>query len=274
MKISGRIAISVGILVCLAAFGSVVGAQNRLYKEMNRSDQTAFVSEQARNLTRQLSGVEYGLTAEFVLEIQKSVDYYSSRIDNNGGDRLGKGNARFVFDRRQAVAPLIIRVFKARNLSPLFGLYIPLVESEYVNIQTPNQMGSTGMFQFIPQTGQRFGLSPADLLDVEKSADAAARYIAANLLKFDASSTKEALALLSYNRGEDAVERDLAAVINQDNKDCSICALTAARYQLNKSFQSESVYYVPRFLAGAIIGENPQAFGLKTKPLSSLDASQ
>jgi len=158
MKMSGRIAISVGILVCLTAFGSVVGAQNRLYKEMNRTEQTAFVSEQARNLTRQLSGVEYGLTAEFVLEIQKSVDYYSSRIDNNGGDRLGKGNARFVFDRGQAVAPSIIRVFRARNLSPLFGLYIPLVESEYVNIQTPNQMGSTGMFQFIPQTGQRFGL--------------------------------------------------------------------------------------------------------------------
>jgi hypothetical protein len=274
MKMSGRIARCLGVLVCLTAFGSVVGAQNRLYKEMNRTEQTAFVSEQSRNLTRQLSGVEYGLTAEFVLEIQKSVDYYSSRIDNNGGDRLGKGDARFVFDRGQAVAPSLIRVFKARNLSPLFGLYIPLVESEYVNIQTPNQMGSTGMFQFIPQTGQRFGLSPADLLDVEKSADAAASYISALLLKFSTSSTKEALALLSYNRGEGAVERDVAAIIKEDNKGCSICALTAARYQLDKSFQSESVNYVPRFLAGAIIGENPQVFGLKTKPLSSLDASQ
>src|SRR6266436_5209960 len=181
---------------CFFRHTNLLCNRERINMKMSRSDQTTFVSEQARNVTRQLSGVEYGLTAEFVLEIQKSVDYYSSRIDNNGGDRLGKGNARFVFDRGQAVAPLIIRVFKARNLSPLFGLYIPLVESEYVNIQTPNQMGSTGMFQFIPQTGQRFGLSPADLLDVEKSADAAASYISALLLKFNTSSTKEALALL------------------------------------------------------------------------------
>jgi hypothetical protein len=41
---------------------------------------------------------------------------------------------------------------------------------------------------------------------------------------------------------------------------------------LDKTFRSESVYYVPRFFAGAIIGENPQAFGLQTRPLSSLES--
>jgi len=38
---------------------------------------------------------------------------------------------------------------------------------------------------------------------------------------------------------------------------------------LDKSFRNESVYYVPRWFAAAIIGENPQAFGLSTRALSS-----
>jgi hypothetical protein len=31
--------------------------------------------------------------------------------------------------------------------------------------------------------------------------------------------------------------------------------------------------YVPSFFAAAIIGENPQAFGLQTKPLSTVVAT-
>src|SRR5437667_5398174 len=218
MKSNGRIAAALILPIIVLALGTAAAAQTRIYKQMNRSGQTDFVNEQARNLTRQLSGSEYELTPEFVLEIQKAVDYYSSRIDNNAGDVLGKGDARFIFERGQVAAPTLIRAFKAHNLSPLFGLYIPLIESEFMNIQTPNRAGSTGMFQFIPPTGQRFGLSTADLTDVDKSADAAARYISGLISKFNASSTKEALALLSYNRGEGAVERDLATVIKDDNR--------------------------------------------------------
>jgi hypothetical protein len=105
---------------------------------------------------------------------------------------------------------------------------------------------------------------------MEKSADAAARYIAASLKQFNQDPMKEALALLAYNRGGDNVERDLAALVNDQNRACSICALTEQRDKLDANFQKESVYYVPRFFAAAIVGENPQAFGLQTPPLSSL----
>ncbi len=71
---------------------------------------------------------------------------------------------------------------------------------------------------------------------------------------------KEALALLAYNRGGQQTARDLELLVNEKNKECSICALNAERCKLDKTFQSESVYYVPRFFAAAIIGENPQAF--------------
>jgi hypothetical protein len=86
---------------------------------------------------------------------------------------------------------------------------------------------------------------------------------------FNNDPMKEALALLSFNRGTGNVERDLAAFVNEQNRACSICALTEQSDKLDGNFREESVYYVPRFFAAAIICENPRAFGLQTQPLSS-----
>ena len=46
--------------------------------------------------------------------------------------------------------------------------------------------------------------------------------------------------------------------------------LFANRNQLDDSFRNESAYYIPSFFAAAIIGENPQTFGLQTPPLSTI----
>jgi len=59
--------------------------------------------------------------------------------------------------------------------------------------------------------------------------------------------------------------------VTAENRACSICALTENSQRLDATFQNENVYYVPRFFAAAIIGENPQAFGLQTQPLSSFE---
>jgi hypothetical protein len=250
--------------------GALTMQSGTLYQQMTLTQRAAFVSDKARETSRKMSGNDYEFTTEFEMEIQKAVDMYARRIGNNAGDGPGKGDARFIFERGQTVAPTLIKSFKAHNVSPLIGLYLPLVESEYVNIETPNSMGAVGMFQFLPQTGEHYGLSAAELLDVEKSADAAARYIGDGLNMFSTDRMKEALALLAYNRGGKAVERDIAALVNDQNRACSICALTEQRDKLDKTFRNENVYYVPRWFAAAIIGENPQAFGLSTRPLSSL----
>jgi hypothetical protein len=79
---------------------------------------------------------------------------------------------------------------------------------------------------------------------------------------------KEALAVLSYNRGAHSNSRALKILLNFQNKRCSICAITADRSKLDGTVKSESVFYVPNFFAAASIGENPQSFGLQTQPLS------
>src|SRR5688572_30796608 len=262
----------VAITACFAAApGRVANAQSdKLYQQMTPAERTAFVSAKARSIAREMSGNDYQFTRDFEATIQKHVDSYVQRI---GTGQPGR-DTRAIFERGQSSAPTINGVFKKHKISPLIGLYIPAIESAYINIQSPNEAGSLGMFQFTIKTGEQFGLTPTDLLDVEKSADAAAHYIARSMKKFKDDPMKEALAILAYNRGAGNVERDLALLVTAENGACSICVLTENSKRLDATFQNESVYYVPRFFAAAIIGENPQAFGLLTQPLSSFGATR
>lgn len=266
MKLKKTIMLSLALLLSLTAARAQTG---KPYQQMTAEERAAFVRTEARRVAQRMAGVEYEFTQGFEAEIQKWVEKYAARINNQGGDRPGKGDLRFVFERGQRIAPTLNATFRTQDVSPLIGLYIPLIESEYVNIESPNMVGAIGMFQFLPKTGERFGLNATELLDVAKSAGAAARYIAKNMEQFKDDPMKEALALLAYNRGENKTSQALALVLNDQNRRCSICALTDARAQLDKAFQEENVYYVPRFFAAAVIGENPQAFELQQQPLSS-----
>lgn len=272
MKLPKALSAIVAIFLASCAYQGRAQAPDsqKTYQEMSAGERLIFVGEQSRRIGREISGSEYAFTSEFQEEIQKALTKYVKRLGTNSG-AAGQRDLRLVFARGQAEAPKLIAAFKARQVSPLIGLYIPWVESEFVNITSPNVMGAVGMFQFLPKTGERYGLSAAELLDVQKSADAAARYITNSLETFKGDPMKEALALLAYNRGGQKTASDLKVVLNDQNKQCSICALTASRNELDETFRSESVYYVPLFFAAAIIGENPQVFGLPSPPLSSVE---
>ena len=239
------------------------------YVDMSRAERLVFVGEQARRIAREMSGNEYEFTADFERDIQKVVTQYAERLGKTEKQRGGKSDLRLTLERGRTHAPALIAAFRARNVSPIIGLYLPFIESEYKNLDTPTPMGALGMYQFLPSTGERYGLSVEELLDVGKSADAAARYIADSIQVFVNDPMKEALAVLAYNRGADKTSRELKVVLNEQNKRCSICALTADRSKRDEAFRSESVFYVPAFFAAAIIGENPQTFGLQMQPLSS-----
>lgn len=273
MKLPKMLLLLLTLILSLTTNWQKLSAQTttsaRVYQQMTQSERSEFVASQAQRIANEMSGRNYEFTPAFVEDIQQAVNQYSRRLAKNGDTGLGKRDLRLVFQRGQAQAPTLIASFKSRNISPLIGLYIPWIESEYENLQSANSMGAIGMFQFLPKTGERYGLSADDLLDVGKSADAAARYITDSLDKFKDDPMKEALALLAYNRGEQLTARAVKLLVNDQNKQCSICALTADRSKLDEAFRSENVYYVPRFFAAAIIGENPAAFGLQSQPLSA-----
>lgn len=276
MKLQKLLLLLLTLTLSLATNSNNLRAQTapsgKIYQQMSQSERSEFVASQARRIASEMSGRDYEFTPAFIEDVQQAVNQYTRRIGTD--DRLGKRDVRSVLERGHAQAPTLIAAFKARNVSPLIGLYIPWVESEYVNIDSPNSMGAIGMFQFLPKTGEHFGLSKEDLLDVQKSADAAARYITGSMEQFKDDPMKEALALLAYNRGEQQTARDLKLLVNDRNKQCSICALSADRNKLDATFRYENVFYVPRFFAAAIIGENPQEFGLQSQPLSSYETKR
>ena len=153
---------------------------------------------------------------------------------------------------------------------PIFiGIYLPVIESSYRPC-FENAYGSKGLFQFLPQTAKIYDVAPGEMCDAEKMAPAAAHYIADHMAELGDDAESMTLVLLSYNTGAQWVRNTLRELRDADDYQRNFWTLFAHRAQLNESFQNEGASYVPNFFAAAIIGENPERFGLATPPLSSI----
>ncbi len=144
-----------------------------------------------------------------------------------------------------------------------------MIESAYRSCYE-NSIGAKGLFQFLPQTAKEYGVTREEMCDAEKMTPAAAHYIADRMAELGEDSESVTLVLLSYNRGADRVRDLLRQLRGSDNYERNFWTLFAHRKELDATFQNESAGYVPRFFAAAIIGENPQSFGLAMQPLSTL----
>jgi membrane-bound lytic murein transglycosylase D len=174
------------------------------------------------------------------------------------------------YSRAPPYIPLIAKEFNARRIPIIIGIYLPMIESAYTPCYE-NEAGAKGLFQFMPATAEHYGVARADMCDVNKMAPAAAHYIADRMAELGDDSQSMTLVLLSYNRGANSVLDSLRMLREMDaNYERNFWTLFANRDKLDQTFRDEGAYYVPAFFAAAIIGENPQAFGLNTPPLSDL----
>ena len=239
----------------------------KLYLQMSEEERNEFIYAQARNVSRMMSSREYVFTDDVLPYIKKYVDGYARRVGNNSTAIWGE-DLNFLFGRARRLAPDIIREFNARGSPKIVGLYIPMIESEYRECLT-SPVGAKGLFQFMPATASGYGVNPADRCDVKKMAPAAAKYIKDRIAEFGSDAMSVALGIAGYNRSPDSVRRDLSDVVNSKNKERSFWTLVANSDKLDRFFQNENVKYVPKFFAAAIVGENPEAFGLEMRKLST-----
>jgi serine/threonine protein kinase len=249
---------------------AAVATTGKLYSQMSDAERLSFVSDQERRISAMMGDRPVKLNEDAVLIIKRYVDHYAAR---NGASELGGGNIKVTYARAVPYVPLIARAFAARKVPVIIGIYLPIIESAYRNCYE-NSNGAKGLFQFMPQTAEHYGVARADMCDVEKMAPAAAHYIADGMAELGEDSQSLTLVLLSYNAGPEFVRDALRQLRGTENYERNFWTLFAHRDQLNESFRRESAWYVPNFFAAAIIGENPETFELPSPPLSRLAEKQ
>ena len=248
-------------------------AQSKSYSDMTENEKADFVAGKIDEITEKISGKKYRFNEGFKLEVSKYVDAYSKRVGTNRKTGSFGQDLNFVLQRGSESAPAINKAFDKNGIARLSGLYISMIESEF-NTTISSPTGNFGLFQIDKLRAKKYGLTLKERADVEKAADLAARYLKDNQNYFAENKMKEFLAILSWNRAAKKINFDInfKFMSDSENMACAVCGLTGSPTRFDRQFQTESVKYIPKFLAAAIVGENPQYFGLNTKPLSTISA--
>ena len=173
-----------------------------------------------------------------------------------------RGTLNQIWSRKKMYWPMVEKAFLERGL-PVEIAYVAWVES-YFDPMAESQVGARGMWQFMPSTAKQYGLHVADnwknggndeRIDPFKESQIAAHYLQDLLSDFGEDSFP--LAIASYNKGEDGMRKVLRKNGLWRKRDRDFWRL----YQL-KVLPEETLEYVPRILAAAIVGANPTKFGL------------
>lgn len=260
----------------------------RRFSEMNEAEKDQYVREKAEKISRIIGNqTSEPIPTEAVRAIRVHLQGYINRIRSNRSDNCQQGlftrsDTVTILERARKNAPFIIRSFYSEGLDPQIGLYIAMIESEHCPcLQSPT--GALGMFQFVRSTGREFGLqikqdaspsNPDERCNPEKSARAAARYLKSLISRFGSGPMSFPLAIASYNSGQGGLSQNLEkALKTAANQERSFWTLvsnqTILEGKVGEQFRKENVKYVPKFFAAAIIGENPQDFGINMAPLST-----
>jgi len=240
------------------------GSTAKLYARMNETEQLAFIRDQEQRISAMMGDRPAKLNEEALRAIKAKVDLYAARAGRPGDETLSPQ-----YERAAPYIPLIARSFTARKVPVIIGIYLPMIESAYRPC-FESSLGAKGLFQFLPQTARRYGVSHDEMCNVEKMTPAAAAYIADHMAELGDDAESMTLVLLSYNRGATWVRGTLRELRDRDDYERNFWTLFAHRDRLDDSFRTESAGYVPSFFAAAIIGENPGTFGLQMPPLSTL----
>lgn len=264
-----------------------------LYRQMTPEEQRQFVNDKVIEIAYRMSSSMRGekpndLPLVALDRIKQWVGNYARRDEGNctppdpGTDcaaweaaiktKCGWGTSlRSLYKRATCVAPLIYHNFDKRNISELIGLYLVMVESEYREECRDNGYRVMGMFQFLDKTAKGYGLRSEERCDEKKMAEAAAHYMSDRIAEFGTDWTAIPLAIAGYNRGPGAVQNDVRLVmsIKEARENRTFWNLILNSHLLDHWFNKENIHYVPKFFAAAVIGENPQYFGLEMKQLSS-----
>lgn len=240
----------------------------KAYLAMTDEERFAFVDEHAREVSREMSGFEYTFPPDARLNIKKAVDRYAERVGSTD-TRIGREDLREVFKRGRVSLPLIHQIFDQAGIPAIIGTYLPMIESEFRN-DALSSHGAVGMFQMLPTTASVYGGTKDDLLDTERSAVLASRYLKDQMAAFEHDRMAVPLSVAAYNRGSKGIAEYLQAVVVLDDREAELRFWALIQNSNSEQLpNAENTRYVASFFAAAIVGENPASFGIEDGPLSA-----
>jgi membrane-bound lytic murein transglycosylase D len=188
------------------------------------------------------------LGTEIPIELNQQVKKWIKYFTKEDPDRF----ARFV-GRGQKFRKMIEGILAEHGV-PKELYYLALIESGFAT-QATSHASAVGVWQFIRGTGVRYGLTVNNILDERRdpvlATHAAAQYLG-DLFRVYQSWY---LAMASYNAGE---ARIMNAIMKSNTRDF---------WQLvhKRALPSETMNYIPKFIAAVIIGENLEKYGFKAE---------
>lgn len=211
---------------------------------------------------------ELELPTEFVQEVKRYIEYWK---------KTPRMSRAMEFMKNNNYLPIVADAMAKENLPRQF-LYVSLQESNF----NPRAIGpetrfgiAKGAWQFLPSTGEEFGLKPGDLsgtrdfdeaderFDFEKATYAAAKY-----LKHIYTTEAQASGLLvmaGYNFGHNRVKRMIRNM--PDNPKQRNFWRFLKQYE--DRVPKETRDYVFYIFSAAVIGEDPAYFGFDFEAPSS-----
>jgi pSer/pThr/pTyr-binding forkhead associated (FHA) protein len=262
---------------------NVVLPIGKKYLEMSDGERRQYVEVKATRVAQIIGNrASDKIPSEAIDKIKSFTDAYARRIGVKplSGCRFGD-NLQVTYERASKNAPFIVRAFNEKGIDPRIGLYLAMIESEHcLCLQSPTK--PLGLFQFtfataklhfVPNEGVIKGSTTAkpDIrCQPEPSARAAASYMKALTGRYGTGPASVPLAIGSYNSGEGGLSVNLVKALESGTGlPRDFWTLISKGEILSKQFQAENFKYVPKFFAAAIIGENPQDFGLNLQSLST-----
>ncbi len=168
----------------------------------------------------------------------------------------GRANFERYLLRAERYLPYVEGVFKEKGIPPDVA-FLAVVESGF-NPNAVSCAGATGMWQFMPGTGDIYGLERGWWIDERrdpyKATEAAANY----LLKLYGDFGDWYLALAAYNAGEGKIGRALNGTGAEDFFE--LCNLND-RLDSKARLKEETRQYVPKFIAVVRIMHNLERLG-------------
>ncbi len=178
------------------------------------------------------------------------VDYWVERFTTDK-----RGDFTRFLERSGRYVPMISAKLEEREM-PQDLIYLAMIESGF-NPTAYSHAAASGIWQFIAETGQRYGLDINRAVDERndpvKATDAALDYLTYLHGRFDSWY----LAAAGYNTGENRVARIMREVTGSEK------GSEESYYQIWERLPRETRDYVPLMVAAARISKEPEKYGFE-----------